>query len=141
MLYLQAEAKSKFPTEWREHIENPHYQIPNGESYAQFIQRTTSALEDIRRKHAGQTICVVTHGGVIDCLRNYLVTVDDGMGREARCGNGSISELIGEENGVWRLAKWNDCSHMASLHKPILVADDVTSTNRRRNSLGSSKSS
>jgi probable phosphoglycerate mutase len=117
--------------EWHAHLADLDFVIPNGESYSQFIDRTTTALQELHRKHQGQTVCVVTHGGVIDCLRNYLVSEDDGFGRQARCGNASISELHVNELGEWRITKWNDCSHLAALHKPILVADDVTTTHRR----------
>jgi len=101
---------------------NDDYVVPNGESYTAFIARTRRAFEEIRERYIGETICVVTHGGVIDSVRHNLVN-DDRCG-SGRCGNASISEVVARGK-VWSLVKWNDVSHLAKLQKPILVADDV----------------
>ena len=135
---IQVEAKKKYPKEWAEHIENDDYIIPQGESYSQFIQRTTSALQDIRNRHLGETVCIVTHGGVIDCAKTYLATssIVDG-----RCGNASINEFHAQSDGTWTIHKWNDVSHLASLNKKVLLADDVVQhASTRRGSVSSSNS-
>jgi alpha-ribazole phosphatase len=41
------------------------FRFPGGESYAGLAERTTRAAETIRDRHAGETIAVVAHGGVI----------------------------------------------------------------------------
>jgi probable phosphoglycerate mutase len=138
LLDEQNEAKRKFPVEWNEHIENNDYIIPNGESYNQFIERTTTVLQDIRKRHEGETVCVVTHGGVIDCARNFLAA--DSM-VDGRCGNASVSEFHAHPDGSWTIHKWNDVSHLAALHKKVLLADDVVQHAPRKASAVSSTSS
>ena len=45
------------------------YALPGGgESMRQFHQRVMGALDDLVQRFAGQTVAVVTHGGVLDML-------------------------------------------------------------------------
>ena len=39
---------------------------PGGESWVMFTQRVCTALERITREHAGKTVVVVCHGGIVD---------------------------------------------------------------------------
>ena len=40
--------------------------IPTAESWSQFILRAATALNRITREHAGKTIVIVAHGGIVD---------------------------------------------------------------------------
>ena len=44
--------------------EGPDYIIPKGESTRQHIHRSISGIEEIARRHPGDTVLTVTHGGV-----------------------------------------------------------------------------
>src|ERR1044072_3646668 len=46
----------------------PDFVMPNGESAAQFRDRCVGALERIAKRHADETIVVVSHGLVLDAL-------------------------------------------------------------------------
>jgi probable phosphoglycerate mutase len=46
---------------------------PGGESWGSFQARASAALEQIVQRHPGQTIVVVTHGGVIEVSFLYML--------------------------------------------------------------------
>ena len=53
-------------------MEHPtEVQFPDGESFGQMRDRVLRAIQVLRRRHAGQTFAVVTHGGV-----NRIVLAD-----------------------------------------------------------------
>jgi len=54
------------PEVYRQWMETPtEVHFPNGESFARMQVRVTRALAALRERHAGKSIAVVTHGGVI----------------------------------------------------------------------------
>lgn len=59
----QGEALGRF---WSDPGANPP---PGAETFAAFGQRLSAALDDIVRRHGGQRVLVITHGGAIRLLR------------------------------------------------------------------------
>ncbi|MDX1669440.1 MAG: histidine phosphatase family protein [Limnobacter sp.] len=51
---------------------DPHQLIPNGETLAQFNSRIISEFQTIEHAHPGQTVLIVAHGGVLDCIFRYV---------------------------------------------------------------------
>jgi broad specificity phosphatase PhoE len=45
---------------------------PNGESYVQAAERTSSFLADLARKHAGQSVMLIGHAATLFTLRHLL---------------------------------------------------------------------
>ncbi|CAG0987132.1 alpha-ribazole phosphatase [Methylophilaceae bacterium] len=45
-----------------------HSSPPNGETFADLHQRARNFVEELRQRHAGQDVLVVTHGGLIRAL-------------------------------------------------------------------------
>lgn len=50
---------------WERWARDPHFAPPNGESPVAFSRRVRRTMEGLARRHPGQTLVVVTHGGVI----------------------------------------------------------------------------
>ncbi len=50
---------------WERWSQDPHFAPPNGESPVAFSRRVLQVMETLARRHPGQTLVVVTHGGVI----------------------------------------------------------------------------
>jgi alpha-ribazole phosphatase len=48
------------------------FRFPGGESYAELAERALRAVDTIRDRHAGETVAVVAHGGVI---RSVLIAI------------------------------------------------------------------
>jgi alpha-ribazole phosphatase len=60
------EIAERYPELYRQWMESPtEVQFPNGESFATMRQRVLGAFHEIRAKHEGRTVAIVTHGGVI----------------------------------------------------------------------------
>ena len=84
------EARKAHPSHWQGYASSDSYIIPNGESMDMFRNRVLDFFNDICIRHAlDEYVIVVTHGGVIDCLRREF-TVNSSQ-FETRCSNASIS--------------------------------------------------
>lgn len=91
-----------------------HHGFPGGETLAEFQHRVATALHRLVRTHAGKTVVVSCHGGVIDvAVRTFLRTPMTG-GFETWTRNTSITEFERAES-VWRLHRYNDAAHLAGL--------------------------
>lgn len=92
---------------------------PGGESRAVFTHRVLTALAALARHHAGSSILVACHGGVIDVAMRHVL----GLGLTARLDlwtrNCSVTEMVHAaregEPRRWRLVRYNDCAHLAGL--------------------------
>jgi probable phosphoglycerate mutase len=110
--YTRKEIKEKFQEEYKNYTKNDLYIIPGGESYEMFRNRIISCLDIISNKHPpGSIICIVTHGGVLECVRRVLEH------KKSRSSlifqNTSVSELnYDTEFKKWSVEYWNDESHL-----------------------------
>jgi probable phosphoglycerate mutase len=95
---------------------DPHaVTFPGGETVAQFDLRVGAAFADVRRRHAGGTIVIVCHGGVVDRLVRFAVRAPATGGFELHTENTSLTELVHVGPGRWRLVRYNDAAHLAGL--------------------------
>ncbi|MFV0308647.1 MAG: histidine phosphatase family protein, partial [Desertimonas sp.] len=89
--------------------------FPGGETIAQLHHRVGEAVQRVVHDHAGDTVVVCCHGGVVDAImRLALRTVATG-GFELCTTNTSITELLNVRVGRWRLLRYNDAAHLAGL--------------------------
>ena len=106
------EIAQQYPEGWV-HIKarTPEYQIPDGESIAQFYARTLAVLGRLAAQHPGQQILVVAHGGILDCA--YRAATDIGLmvPRGHALMNASINR-VSFEDGNFKLLGWGDTSHL-----------------------------
>jgi broad specificity phosphatase PhoE len=55
----------RYPQKYDQWMTRPHDVVfPGGESFATMAARVRQALEEIRRKHSGETVVTVSHGGI-----------------------------------------------------------------------------
>lgn len=72
------EIAARFPDLYRQWMDSPtEVQFPNGESFATMRTRVLRAFHAIRERHAGGTIAIVTHGGVIRILLAWALEMPD----------------------------------------------------------------
>jgi probable phosphoglycerate mutase len=124
-----AEVKDQFPDFRKDPFAAPP---PGGETWAQFVLRAGAALDRIAKEHAGKTLAVVCHGGVIDAslvLFFGLPTLTPPWAR-VHTRNTSITHWRREQSdeswGVvtktrdafWRLMCYNDDLHTRDLDRP-----------------------
>lgn len=86
---------------------------PQGESWASFLDRVKSSLENLVEVHTGQNIVVATHGGMIDgSLIQFLQLPHYGRKANLRSENASITEWNIRDD-KWRLVRYNDTAHLS----------------------------
>lgn len=83
----------------------------SGESLHVFQARILQTLSDIVQKHEGQTIAIITHGGVLDTLYRNATHQDIRAPRTWQLGNASISRLLWSPEGL-SMVRWADASHL-----------------------------
>ena len=70
---------------------DPSWVVPGGESRDQMHQRTRSAVEKLARKHPGQKIIIVSHGGVIGFFLRSILDIPFDVRPSFSTRNGSIN--------------------------------------------------
>lgn len=94
---------------------------PGGESVAGFLLRVGGALHRIAVGHAGATVVVACHGGVVDgSLVCFLgLAVQRAADLDLRTTNGAVTEWLVEiDKGRpvhWALRRYNDAAHLEGL--------------------------
>ncbi|XP_062156932.1 phosphoglycerate mutase-like protein 4 [Alnus glutinosa] len=85
-------------------------EIPGGgESLDQLYERCTSSLERLGRKHKGERVVVVTHGGVIRAL--YKKACPNGRSG-GKVLNTSVNIFLLSDGEKWTIKLWGDTSHL-----------------------------
>ena len=91
---------------------------PGGESWGSFQMRASAALERIVQRHPGQTIVVVSHGGVIEVSFMYLLQLPPQARMRAsfHVSNTAITHwrhvTTRAGRAEWHLAAHNDHRHL-----------------------------
>jgi probable phosphoglycerate mutase len=87
------------------------YVIPNGESADQRVARTCECLEELAARHAGGTVVVVTHGGILMGFFESVLGLPFGSGARFRRPNTAWNVFVREKER-WVLETWGDVSHL-----------------------------
>ncbi len=90
---------------------------PGGESWAEFTLRVGRALTRITSEHAGKTIVIVCHGGVVDCSFIHFFQMPSMVlpPTDFHTRNTSIThwEYVNRRaRDLWRLNSYNDIAHL-----------------------------
>jgi 2,3-bisphosphoglycerate-dependent phosphoglycerate mutase len=94
---------------WRQR--DPGWGPAGGETLQAFALRCVAAVERLARAHRGQTLAVVAHGGVLDCLYRAAARIEVNAPRTWQLGNASINRLLHSDQGL-ALVGWNDTGHL-----------------------------
>ncbi|OUU40240.1 MAG: hypothetical protein CBC16_06535 [Verrucomicrobia bacterium TMED56] len=109
------EMLKKHPEEYHSfRNEGPDYQVPGGESFRQFYDRCSGALEDLCTRNLGKKIGVVTHGGFLGAIFRYVLNIPLEAERNFVLLNCSVNRLEKKESG-WNLISWGDVAHLDGL--------------------------
>lgn len=93
---------------------DPDFAAPGGESLRVFRERVLGVVRELAARHAGRTLLLVTHGGVLDCLYRAALGLDLQAARSWRLGNAAINRLM-VSGGQIHLVGWADEGHLAAL--------------------------
>jgi alpha-ribazole phosphatase/probable phosphoglycerate mutase len=70
--------EQRFPAVFRSWMDQPtETKFPNGESFAEMRARVLAVLASLLSRHAGESIAVVTHAGVIRVLLGQALSIPD----------------------------------------------------------------
>jgi probable phosphoglycerate mutase len=107
-----AEIERAWPRDYqRLAARDPEYLVPGGESGAQFRDRVVAALERLARRHAGATVAVITHGGVLGVVYRHARDIPLEMPRTFSVPNAAVNRVrIGARR--WHIEAWADTGHL-----------------------------
>jgi alpha-ribazole phosphatase len=72
------EIEARYPDVYRQWMETPtEVRFPNGETFSEMRGRILSAFETIQREREGQTVAIVSHGGVNRILIAWALQMPD----------------------------------------------------------------
>ncbi|KNZ31424.1 MAG: phosphoglycerate mutase [Methylibium sp. NZG] len=94
---------------WRKR--DPSFGPLGGEALQDFYIRSIDTVTRLAHAHPGQTIAVVAHGGVMDCLYRAATRLDLQAPRSWQLGNASINRLLYTPQG-FTLVGWSDTWHL-----------------------------
>ena len=107
-----AECEARFPEDYARFLaRDPEFEFRGGESLRAFARRALACVEEIAARHPGQSVLVVTHGGVLDKLYRRLTGLPLSAQRDFRLPNAGINRVEAQAQG-WRIACWADESHL-----------------------------
>ena len=92
-------------------VTDPDYRIPGGESRRDFHERVVAGVEAIARRHAGETVVLVTHGGVLSTLYRHVHGIPLEAAHAISITNASFNSLTFDESG-WSVDTWNCTRHL-----------------------------
>ena len=107
-----AEITQRWPEQaerWRRR--DPDFGPEGGETLRDFSARSIATVERLAALHPGQTIAVVSHGGVMDCLYRAAARVALDAPRSWQLGNAAINRLLYTPQG-FTLIGWSDVHHL-----------------------------
>ncbi|RZT43116.1 histidine phosphatase family protein [Cupriavidus agavae] len=110
-----AEVAEKRPEDfanWQARV--PDYAPAGGESLRAFHERAVEIALALSRRHPGERIALVAHGGVLDCLYREATGMTLEAPREHELLNASINRLRCDTAAL-TLLQWADIGHLESL--------------------------
>jgi len=107
--------KTRHPDLWAQWLHHDaDYALPAGESVRQFHARVLAEMRELAREHAGRTLLLVTHGGVLDMLWRTAHGLSLNGPRECAIPNTGINRLRWRQ-GTLEILRWADDAHLAGL--------------------------
>lgn len=107
------EAEARYPAEYaRFKAREADFGFPaGGETLRAFSQRIADTLQRIARQHAGESVLLVTHGGVLDAVHRLCSGAPLHTPRTFAIPNAGLN-WIEQHAGRWRILSWADQSHL-----------------------------
>lgn len=124
--HTHTEVEQRWPEaarRWRQR--DPDFSPPDGERLGDFYERCVATARELARRHPGQTIALVAHGGVLDCLYRAATHQPLNAPRAWSITNASINRLLHGEQG-FSLVGWGDTGHLDAPDDAPAARDEAT---------------
>jgi probable phosphoglycerate mutase len=107
-----AEVAVRYPTAYAHYLSrDPDHNFKTGESLVDFAARIVAAIETLVAEHPGETLLLVSHGGVLDVCYRKATGRDLVAARDFSIPNAALNWFeIGSAG--WRVLAWADRSHL-----------------------------
>jgi len=89
----------------------PDFEPEGAESLRVFCQRSVETAQRLAAAHPGQTVVMVAHGGVLDCLYRAACGMPIEAPRTWQLGNASINRLLFTGERLTMIG-WGDIQHL-----------------------------
>ena len=107
-----AECQARHPQDYaRFHGRDVDHVVPGGESIRQVYARVSAFFDAKAEQHAGRTVVVVTHGGILDALYRHVTGTPLQKLRDFPIYNASLNWMRWD-TARWALEAWGDISHL-----------------------------
>ncbi|MEO8117713.1 MAG: histidine phosphatase family protein [Rhodoferax sp.] len=107
--------KAQHPDAWAQWIQfQADYAFAGGESTRQFHARVLAAVRGLARAHMGQTLVVVTHGGVLDMIYRTALALPLSGPRQSDIPNAGLNRVRIEGEAI-NILNWADTQHLADM--------------------------
>lgn len=101
--------RSRYPEEWERFTSrDPDFRVPRGESSRERVERTRSLLEEVAETHAGGTVLLVTHGGILDAVFRLVVGLPLETPRTFKIWNAGLNLISRTAGEPWMIELWGD---------------------------------
>ena len=110
-----ADIKARHPQAWEQWVRfEADFSFEGGESTRVFHARVLAAVRALARRHAGQTLAVVTHGGVLDMVYRSARGLSLSGPRVSEIPNAGINRVRVRGEAI-EIVDWADTRHLADL--------------------------
>jgi 2,3-bisphosphoglycerate-dependent phosphoglycerate mutase len=107
--------KAQHPEAWASWIQfQEDFAFGGGESTRQFHTRVMDTVQRLAAAHAGQTLLVVTHGGVLDMIYRAALALPLSGPRQCEIPNAGLNHVQVAGDGL-KIVSWADTRHLADL--------------------------
>jgi len=111
LTYDEAKA-SHADTYARFEAREPEFAIPGkGESLTELAARVVACLQEIALKHQGETVLLVTHGGVLDVVNRFVRGQPLSAPRDFTIPNAGLN-WVSVLDGRWQIDEWAITAHL-----------------------------
>lgn len=116
-----AEARALHPAHYHAfEIRQADFALPEGgESLRQLHERVTRCLGEVADRHPGQTVVLVTHGGVLDIVNRFVRGNPLELPRDFLIPNAGINCITYSE-GIWSIESWAETAHLLAASRDEL---------------------
>lgn len=109
------ECRQRHPEDYARYAaRDPDFACGSGESLHALRQRVVATLERLAARHAGQSLLLITHGGVLDIVYRQAAALPLSTRRDYAIPNAALNWIEVEESN-WRLLRWAERGHLESL--------------------------
>ncbi len=110
--HTYVEVRERYPAEYaRFRDKDPDFDFGSGESLKAFAARALECVERLAARHAGESILVFTHGGVLEMVYRRAAGMTLSSPRDFEIPNAALNRVEATP-GEWRVAAWAEVAHL-----------------------------